>query len=82
MSARDRLFSVVDNFSEKQITSLIAFIEDLKQLYDGETEEELDMAFCVALADKHEKNNPVFIEEDYISIEELAEQWGVDLNGN
>ena len=82
MNVKEELYRVVDEFSDKQITSIIAFIKDIKQLYDDETEEELDMAFCTALADRHKKSNPVFIEDDYTPIEELANQWGIDLDEN
>ena len=43
-------------------------------------EESFDDAFCIALADKHKAQYPAINEDDYISLDALAAEWGIEFN--
>ena len=43
-------------------------------------EESFDDAFCIALADKHKAQHPVISEDDYTLLDDLAAEWGIELN--
>jgi hypothetical protein len=77
MTVKEEIYSIVDVFSEKQLSSIAAFFKDLKRLQDDETEEELDMAFCVALAERHDKREDK--DAPGIPIEDLATELGIVL---
>jgi len=76
MNIRQECYTLIDSFSDEQLRSIVMFFKDMQHIQE-EMEEELDMAFCVALARSHDKCADKH--EPGISIEELAEQLGIDL---
>jgi hypothetical protein len=77
MNIREECYSLINDFSDEQLTSIVAFFKDVKHLSEKELEEILDEQFCTALldrydrcADKDDKGTP---------IEEIAQKWGIDL---
>ena len=78
MSTKEHCISIIEKIPEEQLPYIAAFLENAYKMID----EMLDNAFCIALAERHEKNNPVFKEDDYAPIEEVAKRLGVNLNEN
>jgi len=78
MNTRQVYYDAVDSCPEEKLALLLGFFRDLKKLWE-DTEEELDMAYCVALAERHDKCDDKY--ERGISIQELAAKLGVDLEG-
>ena len=77
MTIKEEFYSIAENFTEQQLTNIVAFFKDMERLHEKELEEIFDEQFCMTLlnrydryGDKNDKGTP---------IEKLAEKWGVDL---
>jgi len=73
---KQRCINIIERFPEEQLSMLADYLENMRKMLD----EAYDMAFCVSLAELHKSYNPVHIEEDFSSIEDVANRLGVNLN--
>ena len=76
VNQKQRCINIIEQFPEEQLSVLADYLENTYKMLD----EVFDMAFCVSLSELHKKNNPEFIEEDYSSIEDVANRLGVRLD--
>ncbi|MCL2086213.1 MAG: hypothetical protein FWH05_01295 [Oscillospiraceae bacterium] len=74
---KQRCINIIERFPEEQLAMLADSLENMHKMLD----EAFDMAFCVSLAELHKNNNPAHIEDDFSSIEDVANRLGVNLNG-
>ena len=82
MTIREEFYSIADICSDEQLASIVSFVKDMRRLHSDALEEALDMQFCIALAERHRRNNPEFIEDDFVSVDVLSKKWGIELNAD
>ena len=75
MSTKEKIYSMIDTFDEKQLQQVLAMLEGVRKLIDDTA----DDAFCLRLAEDYENNSDADKHET-VSLEQLAEELGVDLN--
>jgi hypothetical protein len=80
MSIKEQCHSVIDNMNDNQLKHYFLFLNDLIRISEDELEEVLDDTFCLALAERHNRNNPTFCEDDFMSIEEAVSILGVSID--
>jgi len=78
MTAKEKCYNLIDSFSDKKISLIMNYFNDIQRIKDTELEEILDDDFCIKLAERYDKLKDK--NDKGKSIEELAEKWGINLN--
>jgi hypothetical protein len=78
MSDRERCIDIIEKIPDERLPYIAALLENSYKII----EEAFDDAFCIALAERHKRNNPQFNKDDFMPIEEVAEKFGVILDDN
>lgn len=73
MSMREQCLDIVRKIPDEQLSYIAAILENAQKM----VEEAADMAFCVGLSERYEKNNPEHIEENFSAIEDVKFRRGV-----
>ena len=82
MTLREQYIGLIGNMTDRRLAVYVAFLKDLEQLCGEDFEEVLDDFFCIQLADRHKRNNPDFNEADFMPIEDVAAELGIDLGAD
>lgn len=74
MSTKEKIFSLIDDFTEEQLEDLLTMLQSLKHIVtDAE-----DDAYCKKLYDEY-KNDTTANHSDNMNIEDFADELGIDL---
>lgn len=74
MSTKEKIFNLIDDFTEEQLEDLLSMLQSLKHIVtDAE-----DDAYCKKLYDEY-KNDTTVDSSENMNIEDFADELGIDL---
>ena len=76
MSTKEKIYHMIDGFSEEQLVQVFAMLNSVKKMLDEEAE---DDTFCQRLLENY-RNDPDPRKHDSIPLDEFAKELGINLD--
>lgn len=76
MSAKEKIYSIIDEFSEEQLIQVCALLTSVRKMLNEEAE---DDAFCVKLLDDYRNDSDPHKHES-VTLDEFAKGLGINLD--
>lgn len=76
MSTKEKIYHMIDGFSEEQLVQVFAMLNSVKKMLDEEAE---DDTFCQGLLENY-RNDPDPRKHDSIPLDEFAKELGINLD--
>jgi len=79
MTNRDECISILNNFGEEQLCSVLTVLKSIKDAFDNALEEALDETYCQQLYQNY-LNDPDPSKHDSMTLEDFADSLGISLS--
>lgn len=76
MSIKEMIYNIIDNFTDEQLKQVLSMLGSIKKIID---EEKSDDEFCNNLLTEYLSDSSAD-KHDTISLDDFAEELGIDLN--
>ena len=76
MSTKEKIYSLIDGFTEEQLSQVLAMLGSVKSMLQSEAE---DDEYCRKLLDDY-RNDPDPDKTDSLPLEVFAAELGIDVN--